>query len=1257
MAAITPSVSSLSFYKYEPFSNVFTSDVGHTLQFSNSAVELLPFLTQTDSRTVTLEGTFNRSFTYPLSLVLGTAGTAPNVTSTTTITVGVGRFNPPVQGQVYQLYQYENISNTFGSNPPITTVLPITTLVSVPTLTPGISIVSSNYTGQSFNLTGTPVLQQAQSNYKLIGTDSPGSGVVTVDIAIKVNAPRVVITPSSVSVTGMLIGTPITPVIFTAIQPNDNGPTNNFQYAWTPELPDGFSFVNASNVPITSFQYVNPTLPIQLIGTPTVTTANTFVAGGNPYFITLRGYHTTPASQQIIATSVISLSFAETVLVSASIPSPLYENKVLSPTNVVITGRTYFPLGSPIATLTKDALPPGLTLSTPIIAGSLFLEGTPTPASSGTYTFTATNSNGVSRSLAVPITVNANVVTFGTPTPANGASVTFIVSRPLSLETPGFYDKDIRFSATSTSGSSITYSSSLNFAIYGITFSTSTGTLTGVPTSFLAATPVTITATDTLGTSASQIFNVTITPDLFTFPTPAPTFAFFQNRPITPYQFVVTTLSGRIIQSFSGTMPPGLVLSATGLLSGTFTGTVGNTFTVTASTGYQAPPTASQTYSYTAQPDNFLLLQSNAVDVITPIFSNIQFQTVQYSTSQYVNPVYSFSNFFPAEYPAQILTMTPSGVLSGDFTQGPLFSNYVADLTATFSGVTSSTPIVFTFTNPSTSLLIAGYTNAGIGTTSNVGYLGTTTDYVFSATSNGDRVVTDQVWTGGLPENFYLGNGNLYPDLAQYSNTFIAVNVSNVYDGVYNPSTRAVDWTETNPLLALGGGTIIIGRYLSVASDGAGQWVLVQSGGLSGGPAYVYRRMGTGAWGTNPSIPRVNDVQDTTMTYINGRYVFGQASNATDAVPTVYVGTPISPGGRVDWAQAATFPTMSNILRFGTSNTTLVAVGSGAYSGGPISYSTDSGSNWLPLSVPGFMTGATVVLNDVLYAANTWVTCGLESNGSNMIAYSSNLSNWVKYPIPAGNSTVRWSGIAFNGNAWTIAGSRPAGVGSNTSMILSLAATPWPTQQFSIGPLSGVITFLGAGNPMFSKILSTTFSNPNPSTGTVFIPQNSVLSFVEPVQSNLTLYQYVPYSLRVAATGSPNFIFYYATNVPAGITFTPDPTGTFASLSGISPSNRSAVVNVYARTSNSAAVFSQITLNTIIPYFTRPQSGAGAYTAIVRKHVDADAAQNARDSKVYPVVNPLAGPFMAPRAPDVVTMSNCFLGLCKKPCPTCHTMM
>jgi hypothetical protein len=187
--------------------------------------------------------------------------------------------------------------------------------------------------------------------------------------------------------------------------------------------------------------------------------------------------------------------------------------------------------------------------------------------------------------------------------------------------------------------------------------------------------------------------------------------------------------------------------------------------------------------------------------------------------------------------------------------------------------------------------------------------------------------------------------------------------------------------------------------------------------------------------------------------------------------------------------------------------------------------------------------------------------------------------------------------------------------------------------------------------------VSATIPNASPSVGSIFIPQSSGLSFVEPVQPNFTLYQYVPYTFPIRATGSADFIFYYAVNVPLGFTFVQDPTGTFATLSGISPSNNSSVTRFFAKTGNNAAVSFQLTLNTIIPYFTRPQLGAGAYTGIVRKHVDADAAQNARDSRVFPEVNPLAGPFMAPRAPDVVTLSNCFLGLCRKPCPTCRTTM
>jgi len=1259
MAAITPSISTLSFYKYEPTgSYVFTSDVGHTLVFSNSSIELLPFLTQTDSRTVTLNATFSVGYTYPLSLVLGTVGSAPNVTSTTTVTVGVGRFFPPVQGQVYQMYQYENVSNTFGSNPQLSTVFPIDTLVSAPTLPPGLSVVQSDYTGQSFTLQGSPILQQAQSNYKLIGTNSANNGTVTVDIAIRVSAPRVVITPAAPSVTGMLIGTPITPVTFTSIQPNDNGPANNFQYAWTPDLPDGFSFVNVSNVPITSFQYVNPGSPIRLIGTPTVATANTFVAGGNPYLITLRGYHMSPAFIQTIATSVISLSFAETVLVSASIPRPLYSQKPLISTDVVVTARTYFPLGSGIATLTVDALPPGLSLSS-LVAGSRFLVGTPSPASSGTYTFTATNSNGVSRSLAVPITVNANAVTFESPTPASGSSVTFIVSRPLTVEKTGYYGTPIRFLATSTSGSSITYSSSLDFATYGLALSSSTGNLTGTPTSSLVATPVTITATDSLGTTSTTILNVTIAADVFTFPTP--TFTFFQSRVITPYQFIVTTLSERPIQSFSGTMPPGLVLSPSGLLTGTFTGTTDSTFTVNASTGYQLPPTSSQTYSYIAKPDNLLLLQDNPIDIITPIFSNIRFQALQYSSSAAVNPTYSFVQY-PAEIPSPILTLTSSGVLSGDFTQGPVYSTYLVDITATLSTVTSTTPAVITFNNPSIELLIAGYTNTNI---SNVGKLGTTTDYVFTATPNGERFVTDQTWTTNFPAVGYLADGYLYPDLAQNQGLFMALNVSNVYDGVYDQTTHSVQWTETDPNMALIKYQIppTPGRYLNIASDGSGHWVALKHDGIGVDGFQTFTRTGTAPWQTFASygnkVGGVNADSNTTLIYIGGNYVFGQATRLGgapgQASSNIIVGSPSYDNAYIDWANANTFPTMSNVLRFATSNTTLVAVGSVATSEGPISYSTDFGSNWTSPSVPGFMSGETAVLNDILYAANTWVTCGLDSSGNNMIAYSSNLSNWVRYTVPPGNSTVRWSAIAFNGNAWTIAGNKPS-MGSNTSMILSLDATPWPNQQVSIGPLSGVIQFEPYGTPMFSKILSTTIANANPTIGSIYIPPGN-LSFVEPAQPNYTLYQYVPYTFPVRATGSSDFIFYYSLNVPIGFTFVPDPTGTFATLSGTSPSNGPATVTIYAKIGNNAATSSQVRLNTIIPFFVKPQLGAAAYTSIVRTHVEADAAQNARDSRVFPEVNPLAGPYMAPRAPDVVTLSNCFLGLCRKPCPTCRTTM
>jgi hypothetical protein len=276
-----------------------------------------------------------------------------------------------------------------------------------------------------------------------------------------------------------------------------------------------------------------------------------------------------------------------------------------------------------------------------------------------------------------------------------------------------------------------------------------------------------------------------------------------------------------------------------------------------------------------------------------------------------------------------------------------------------------------------------------------------------------------------------------------------------------------------------------------------------------------------------------------------------------------------------------------------------------------------------------------------------------------VVAYSSNLSNWTLF-TPVANHV--WSAVSFNTNGWTIAGTySPGGFDALTqpqSRILSIDAN-WTTSFVT----SNTVFSNTTGIPgYFTKLLSASFpATPDPVVGTITIPPVDVPVFTLPTETTSNVYQYVPYSIKFQASvgGDPTaFIFYYASDVPIGFTFTPDPTGKYATLEGIPPSNgTSSTITVRAKTQTGNPATTQFGLRTVLPFFVHPQAGASGYTALLRKEVEMNAAQNARDNKTYPQVDPLAGPFTAPRAPDVVTTSNCFLGLCKKPCPTCHTMM
>ena len=862
----TPSIVSgtvLNLYKLEPFSYVFSiTGVGNTLtlRYTNSSSQLRVFSTlSADAKTFTFAGAPAASYASTFSLVVDLLdGTTLVSTTTFPVTIGAARIVPSIASP-YALNQYENISNTFGSNITVTSANDPTITISVPTLPLGLSFSNAN------TIVGTPQVQQPLRNYQLIASNSSNGNIATANIAISVGVPVVRITPSSAAFTNL--NTTSTPTAtFTALLPASiYGYT--FQYL-LPALPSGLFFTDISNVPKSGGFFFTPTdssNTVKLAGTPDMTDAFGFPSSGI-VSVQLAGYFRDATNVQTIGTASISFQFAETVLLTTTVSSNLYVGKALGSNDVVITAASYFPSTSPIDTLVYSGLlPDGLSLA----GGSpWYLTGTPTTAGTTSNIVTATNFNGISNTIPLVTTINSNIVTF-TSTPSNQV---YVVSRPLASNA-------FQVQATSTSGSVVTYSSSLDFSLYGLTFNTTTGALSGVPLSNLPYTAVTFTATDEFGALATVSPSFEIQRDVYTWPTYTPTF--FQNREITPFQLVVTTLSGRAIQSFSSTnMPPGLFVSSSGLITGISTDPINGTFTVTATTGYQPPLlTASEDYNYTAIADNLLILQVNGIDPISNTFSNIPFRTIQYSSGEVVNPTsYLVLNIQPSDFPQPILTMSPDGLFSGDFTGVPTpAATYTANIAAIYAGLT-----------------------------------GTTT---------------------------------------------------------------------------------------------------------------------------------------------------------------------------------------------------------------------------------------------------------------------------VTLALSAGNM------------------------------------------------------FIAPGN----------------------------LTFTQPTQSNVVLYQHVPYTIPIAATGTADFIFYYSSGLPVGLELVLDPTGTTAEISGRSSSNGLSYVTIYAQQlgvyPDVNIVSYRLSISTVLPYFTAPQLGAGAYTAIVREHVDADAAQNARDAVVYPRVNPLAGPFMAPRAPDVVTQTNCFLKLCKKPCPTCRSTM
>jgi len=382
-----------------------------------------------------------------------------------------------------------------------------------PALPSGLSLNTS--TGV---VSGTPSLVSAVTAYTVTATNTGGSA--TINLTLTVND----IAPSSLAYSS----NPATYTKNAAI--TSNSPSNSggtvVSYSVTPSLPSGISLNTSSGI---------------ISGTPSA------IASTAAYTIT----GTNTGGSTTLALTITVNDAAPTSLAYATNPATYTKGTSITPDSPSNSG------GSVVSYSVSPSLPSGLSLNT----GTGVVSGTPSAiTSSGAYTVTATNTGG-STTLALTITVNDAAPT----------SLTYATN-------PASYTKNSAISANSPSnsgGAIVSYSVSPALPS-GLSLSSSSGIVTGTPSSVTAQAVYSVTGTNTGGsTTIGLTLTVNDIAPVISYATnPA---YYLQNSAITPN---TPSSSGGAVVSYSITpvLPSGLTLStSTGVISGTPTVSSTNT--------------------------------------------------------------------------------------------------------------------------------------------------------------------------------------------------------------------------------------------------------------------------------------------------------------------------------------------------------------------------------------------------------------------------------------------------------------------------------------------------------------------------------------------------------------------------------------------------------------------------------------------------------------------------------------------------------
>ena len=238
--------------------------------------------------------------------------------------------------------------------------------------------------------------------------------------------------------------------------------------------------------------------------------------------------------------------------------------------------------GTPIYYYTITSNPGAISVIAPIQgSGSVTVTGL-TKATTYTFTLTAHNINGSSRAATspAPITTLAEKIVRSSPTSTSSTTNAPTLAAPaftLSSSSQSVIVNTAITTVTNTSTGGLIASYAISPAApAGLTFSTSTGQLSGTPTSTQSSTAYTITATNAAG-SATQTFTLTVAVAAPAFSLSSAAETRVATTAITGYTI---TSTGAPITSYSlvGTLPTGLSFDTT---TGRTTGTPTETRTAT----------------------------------------------------------------------------------------------------------------------------------------------------------------------------------------------------------------------------------------------------------------------------------------------------------------------------------------------------------------------------------------------------------------------------------------------------------------------------------------------------------------------------------------------------------------------------------------------------------------------------------------------------------------------------------------------------